>query len=117
MFVKYGTMIVDDMDASLEFYTETLDFSIDKEFELPTGRITLLKGDGDAGLELIEDKNFKTGLYSIGMDVEDIKKEIANLKEKGADIAMDVTPISVGFMARLTDPNGINIVLIQHAGD
>ena len=114
MFVKYATMIVNDMDESVKFYTETLDFTVDEVFNLPTGKITLLNGDGDAGLELIENTDFKTGIYSIGMDVEDIEKEISELKQKGAEIAMDITPISVGLMARIIDPNGINIVLIEH---
>lgn len=115
MFVKYATMIVDDMEESVKFYTETLDFTVDEEFILPKGKITLLNGEGDVSLELIENDDFETGLYSVGMDVENIEEEISKLKEKEADIAMDITPTSVGYMARVIDPNGINIVLVEHS--
>ena len=42
----------------------------------------MLNGDGFAGMELIESDAFETGLYSIGMDVEDINEEIQKLEEK-----------------------------------
>jgi lactoylglutathione lyase len=107
-------MIVDDMEESVKFYTETLDFTLDEVFDVPGGKITLLDGEGFAGIELIESKNFETGLYSIGMDVEDINKEIDDLEAKGANIALKPVETQVGYMARVIDPNGINIVLVQH---
>ena len=114
MKIRYATMIVDDMEESVKFYTETLDFKLDEVFDVPGGKITLLDGEGFAGIELIESDAFETGLYSIGMDVEDINKEIANLTEKGANIALKPVETQVGYMARVVDPNGINIVLVQH---
>ena len=114
MKIRYATMIVDDMEESVKFYTETLDFTLDGVFDVPGGKITLLDGEGFAGIELIESKNFETGLYSIGMDVEDINKEIDDLEAKGANIALKPVETQVGYMARVIDPNGINIVLVQH---
>ena len=107
-------MIVDDMQESVKFYTETLDFTVDEVFDVPGGKITLLDGDGFAGIELIESTNYETGLYSVGMDVEDINEEIRKLEEKGANIALRPVETQVGYMARVVDPNGINIVLVQH---
>ena len=107
-------MIVDDMEESVKFYTETLDFTVDEVFDVPGGKITLLDGEGFAGLELIESTNYETGLYSVGMDVEDINEEIRKLEEKGAYIALKPIETQVGYMARVVDPNGINIVLVQH---
>ncbi len=114
MKIRYATMIVDDMEESVKFYTETLDFTLDEVFDVPGGKITLLDGEGFAGIELIESKNFETGLYSIGMDVEDINKEIDDLEAKGANIALKPVETQVGYIARVIDPNGINIVLVQH---
>lgn len=114
MKIRYATMIVNDMEESVKFYTETLDFTIDEVFDVPGGKITLLDGNGFAGLELIENPNFETGLYSIGMDVEDINKEIEDLEAKGANIALKPVETQVGYMARVVDPNGINVVLVQH---
>ena len=105
MKIRYATMIVDDMEESVKFYTETLDFTLDEVFDVPGGKITLLDGDGFAGIELIESPNYETGLYSIGMDVEDINEEIRKLEEKGANIALKPMKTQVGYMARIVDPN------------
>ena len=114
MKIRYATIIVNDMEESVKFYTETLDFKIDEVFDVPGGKITLLDGDGFAGMELIEHPAYDVGMYSIGMDVEDINEEIRKLEEKGANIALKPVPTQVGYMARVIDPNGINIVLVQH---
>ena len=114
MKIRYATIIVNDMEESVKFYTETLDFTLDEAFDVPGGRITLLNGDGFAGIELIEHPGYEVGIYSIGMDVEDINEEIRKLEEKGADIALKPMKTQVGYMARVIDPNGINIVLVQH---
>jgi len=114
MKIRYATMIVDDMKESVDFYTKTLDFTFDEEFDVPGGKITLLNGDGFAGIELIQSDAFETGIYSIGMDVEDINEEIEKLEEKGSNIALRPVETQVGYMARVIDPNGINIVLVQH---
>lgn len=114
MKVRYATLIVNNMSESVDFYTNVLNFEVEEEFNLPSAKITLLKGEGDAGIELIENPIFETGMYSVGIDVEDIEKIMNNLKEKKVNIAMDITPISVGLMSRIIDPNGINIVFIEH---
>ncbi len=101
MKIRYATIIVNDMEESVKFYTETLDFTVDEIFDVPGGKITLLNGEGFAGVELIESSNFETGIYSIGMDVEDINKEIEDLEVKGANIAMKPTKTQVGYMARV----------------
>ena len=114
MKIKYVTLIVDDMDKSVNFYTNILGFKVDEVFNLPTGTITLLEKGNGTGFELIENPEFKTGFYSVGLDVEDVYKKIDDFKKQGVKIAMEPTKISVGIMARVIDPNGVNIVLIQH---
>ncbi|MDL2246170.1 VOC family protein [Methanobrevibacter sp. OttesenSCG-928-K11] len=114
MKIKYNTMIIKDMEESVKFYTEVLDFEIDSEYDLPQAKITLIKGEGDSMIELIQDKVNDIGLYSVGIDVEDIDNEVEKLKSKGVKFILEPTKISVGTMALLHDPNGINIVLVQH---
>ena len=48
------------------------------------------------------------------MDVEDINTTVKELKANGAKITMEPTPITVGTLAFLEDPNGVRIALIQH---
>ena len=114
MKIKYSTMIVKNMEESIKFYTEKLGFKIDSEYNLPQARITLLKGEGDTMVELIEDKINEVGLYSIGMYVEDMDKEVEKLKNNGIKFEMEPVKITVGSMAIFKDPNGVNIVLVQH---
>jgi lactoylglutathione lyase len=115
MKVKYATIIVEDMDESVKFYTEVMGFEVDSQYDLgPAGTITLLKGEGDAMIELIKNTENETGLFSVGMDVEDINTTVKELKSKGAKITMEPTPITVGTLAFLEDPNGARIALIQH---
>ena len=117
MKVKYATMAVADMDESIKFYTEVIGLEIESQHNPRPGvRITLLKGDGDAMIELIEDKENRreTGLFSVGMEVEDINATVKELKSKGAKITMEPIAITVGTLAFLEDPNGTQIALIQH---
>jgi len=115
MKVKYATIIVEDMDESIKFYTEVMGFKIESQhFPIPGATITLLKGDGDAMIELIENTENKPGLFSVGMDVEDMDTTMKELKAKGAKITMDPIPITVGTLAFIEDPNGARIALIEH---
>lgn len=115
MKVKYITMIVKDMDESIKFYTEVMGFEIDSRYDLgPAGAITLLKGEGDTMIEIIKNPQDEPGLFSIGMDVEDLDGTIKDLKAKGAKVTMEPIPITVGLLAFIEDPNGARIALIQH---
>jgi len=115
MKVKYATIVVEDMDESIRFYTEVMGFEIDSQHDpQPKATITLLKGEGDAMIELIENTEYGTGLFAVGMDVEDINTTVKELRSKGAKITMEPIPITVGTLAFLEDPNGVRIALIQH---
>ena len=115
MKVKYATIIVKDMDESIRFYTEVMGFEIASQHDLqPRATITILKGEGDAMVELIKNKDDAPGLYSVGMEVEDMDATIADLKSKGARITMGPVPITVGTLAFVEDPNGVRIALIHH---
>ena len=115
MKLKYGTIIVKDMDESVNFYTDVMGLEIDSQYHPRPGiTITLLKGKGDAMIELIKNSTDKPGLYSVGMDVDDLSATLKNLKSKGAKIIMEPAPISVGHLAFVEDPNGVRIALIQH---
>ncbi|MBC7101132.1 VOC family protein [Methanothermobacter tenebrarum] len=115
MRIKYATIIVNEMDESIKFYTEVMGFKIDSQYDLGSkGMITLLKGEGETMLELIKNPVDEPGLFSIGIEVEDVEATIKELKSKGAKITMEPTPITVGLLAFIEDPNGVRIALIQH---
>ncbi len=115
MKVKYATIIVENMEKSIKFYTEIMDFEVDSQYTpLPGVIITLLKGQGDAMIELIKNTESEIGLFSVGIEVKDLNTTVKELKSKGAKITMDPIPITVGTLAFLEDPNGAKIALIQH---
>ncbi len=113
--VKYATMIVKDMDESIRFYSEVIGFDVDSQFNPQPGvMITLMKGKGDAMVELIKDAVHEAGFYSVGMDVKDLTATIKALKSKGAKITMEPVPTLAGSLAFMEDPNGVRIALIEH---
>ena len=115
MNIKYATIIVRDMDESVQFYREILGFEIDSTYNLGPGvMITLMKSGGETMVELIKNNEDKNGFYSVGMDVEDIDAAVQDFRLKGVKILMEPMPISVGSLAFIEDPNGVRIALIQH---
>jgi lactoylglutathione lyase len=115
MKVKYATIIVEDIEESIKFYTEVMGLEIDSQHNpFPGLNITLLKGEGDAMIELIKNTENEIGLFSVGMEVQDIHSTVKELKSKGAKITREPVPISIGTLAFLEDPNGATIVLIEH---
>jgi lactoylglutathione lyase len=117
MKVKYTTILVADMDKSIKFYTEVMGLEKNNQFNPNPGlTITFMKGEGEGIIELIEDVENpqETGLTAVGIEVEDINKTVKELKSKGAKITQEPTPILVGTLAFLEDPNGVRIALIQH---
>jgi len=116
MKIKYATIIVDDMEESIKFYREVMGLEIYSQHDLqPRATITILKGEGDAMIELIKNKEDKVGFYSVGMDVEDINTTVEELRSKGTKIIMEPIPITVGFLAFIEDPNGVKIALTQNS--
>lgn len=114
MKVKYATMIVKDMERSVQFYTE-MGFAVDSRFSpAPHVAITLMKGDGDAMVELIKNDVDPVGFYSVGMEVDDVPGIVENLRARGVKILTEPTPIAVGMMAIIEDLNGVRIGLTQH---
>ncbi|MBN2152271.1 MAG: VOC family protein [Candidatus Lokiarchaeota archaeon] len=115
MRIKYTTIIVKDMGESVRFYTEVMGFAVESRHDLgPAGTITLLRGKGETLVELIENPVDGPGLYSVGMEVEDMDATVEQLRSKGARITMEPRPITVGTLAFIEDPNGARIALIQH---
>jgi len=112
--VQYSTLIVKSLEESVKFYRDTLGFKEGYHVDLPNGAaITIMDTDG-ASVELIEGKMFEGGFYSIGTDVDDLDKTLAELKEKGCNPITPIIPTTVGRQAFILDPNGVRICLIEH---
>lgn len=112
---QYTTMIVEDMESSMAFY-QNLGFETDSQYHPnPNTVITLLKQPGNHHmLELIQSQIHPVGLYSLGMDVENLEETLEKLKKQGVSITMEPVKTLVGRMAFAEDPNGVHLALIQH---
>lgn len=114
--VQYSTLIVDDLAESVRFYRDVLGFTEGYHVDLPNGgAITIMNSTGGASVELIESKQFPTGLYSVGADVEDLDQLLSDLKAKGCEPVSPVVPTTVGRQVFIQDPNGVRLCLIEHS--
>lgn len=92
-------IMVDDLDAALRFYTETLGLTagpIETRDEPPIRRCCLQLADAE--LELIEARDREqtmmrvlphrdSGIYHVGLRVEDVDAATARLREQGVPLA------------------------------
>ena len=114
--VQYMTMIVNDLEESVSFYRDVLEFKEGYHVDTPDGgAITIMNSNGGASVELICNKNFPTGLYSVGTDVDNLEETIKKLNEAGYQTTGPVIPTTVGKMTFVEDPDGVRICLIEHS--
>ena len=115
---KYITMIVNNTKESVDYYCNILGFQVDSVYHPPGNtEITLMRGPSETMIELIQSSQFPTGLYSIGMDVDNLEETIKEIEEKGGKILMPPASTLVGRMTFTEDPNGVRIALIEHNMD
>lgn len=113
--MQYTTMIVEDMEASLDFYRNVFGFEIDSEYRpQPETRIVIITDKSGKLLELIQNRKFETGLYSIGMDTDNLEETVRDLESKGYKTTGPIVPTLVGRMTFTKDPSGVKIALIEH---
>lgn len=120
---------VPNLEASIAWYRDMLGFSVKARLTLEAvgAKIAFLK-HGDFQIELFEvpgaaplpddrrypDVDLRThGTKHIAFAVEDLKRVVDTLKERGVDIAMDVMNMPDGKVAFIRDNSGILIEFIE----
>lgn len=96
MRIKLASIMVDDQDRALKFYTDVFGFV--KKHDIPVGEfrwITVVSPDGPGDLELALEPNanpigrtfqegiFKQGIPATAFEVENIEQEFQRLKALG----------------------------------
>lgn len=125
--MKYlHTMIrVNDLEASIRFYTELLGMNLISKTDYPDGKFTLAflsygKTKDDPCIELTY--NHGKDSYVLGdafghiaLGTEDIYTQCEKLKARGVKVVREPGPMKHGstVIAFIEDPNGYKIELIQ----
>jgi catechol 2,3-dioxygenase-like lactoylglutathione lyase family enzyme len=126
MRIKLTSVMVDDQDKGLRFYTEVLGFR--KKHDIPVGEfrwITLTSPESPDDLELALEPNanpagkaFQTSMFEQGIpvaafEVFDIREEFRRLSEKGVAFTREPNPAGPVMLAIFADTCGNLIQLYQ----
>jgi len=126
MKIVLSSVLVDDQDKALNFYTEILGFV--KKTEMPAGRyrwLTVVSPDAADGAQLVLEPNemaaakvYQRALYDAGIaatsfQVEDIELEYARLLALGVNFRMKPTRMGGPILATFDDTCGNWISLHQ----
>jgi len=126
MKIKLTSVLVDDQDKALKFYTEVLGFVKIKDF--PVGQfkwLTVVSPEGPDDIELLLEPNdnpaaktfqkaiFEQGIPLTAFAVEDIQKEYERMKRLGVVFRMEPTKTGEATVAVFDDTCGNLIQLYQ----
>lgn len=126
MRIKLTSIMVDDQDKALRFYTEVLGFV--KKADIPVGRfrwITVVSKEGPDDLELALEPNenpagrafqkalFEQGIPATAFCSDDIEEEYAMLKQQGVVFTMKPTKTAGPAIAVFNDTCGNLIQIYQ----
>jgi catechol 2,3-dioxygenase-like lactoylglutathione lyase family enzyme len=128
MRIKLTSIMVDDQDKGLRFYTEVLGFK--KKYDIPVGEyrwITVTSPEGPDDLELalepnanpagkmFQDAMFSQGIPLAAFEVTNIAGEFARLTAKGVVFTRPPAPAGPVTLAVFADTCGNLIQLYQPA--
>jgi predicted enzyme related to lactoylglutathione lyase len=126
MKIKVTSVMVDDQDKALRFYTEKLGFV--KKTEVPLGEykwLTVVSGEEPDGVELLLEpmgfapaRVFQKALKDAGIPwtlfhVDDVQREYERLVNLGVTFSMKPTQMGPTTLAVFDDTCGNNIQLVQ----
>jgi len=127
MKIEMVSVFIKDPAKAFKYYTEVLGF--EEVMFAPESYIAIVKSplDNDGTTILLEPtepggleiaRQYKQELYEMGIPVIsfsaiDIRKTVAELKEKGVKFKLDPEKTSYGFQAIFDDDNGNFIQLLQ----
>ena len=113
MNIRYTTIIVNDMEESVNFYKEVFGFEVEKELNMPDKQIKFLTGENGSGVGLIKEENTEIGLNAIAVSVDDVEKAIDEIKSKIPSVEVQIVEVPNGKLGFVQDPNGVTIAISQ----
>ncbi|MHB1420155.1 MAG: VOC family protein [Bacillota bacterium] len=126
MKIKLTSVLVEDQDKALKFYTDVLGFV--KKTDMPAGKfkwLTVVSPEGPNDIELLLEPNdnpaaktyqkaiFEQGIPLTAFFVEDIQKEYERMEKIGVVFSMMPTKMGPATVAIFDDTCGNFIQLFQ----
>ena len=126
MKIRLTSIMVDNQDKALKFYTEVLGFV--KKTEIPMGEhkwLTVVSKEEQDGVELVLEplgfapaKVYQAALFEAGIpltafNVDDIQKEYERLEKLDVVFSMKPTKMGPVTLAVFDDTCGNNIQIVQ----
>ena len=117
MRYAHTTIIVSDIEKSIQFYEEVAGLTIRNKFSAGSKTLAFLSDkDGDTQIELIQDENEKiysgSGI-SIGSEVENVEEYMEKLNLMGYQTTDIISPNPKTKFFYVNDPDGLKIQLIE----
>ena len=126
MKIKVTSVMVDNQDKALKFYTEILGFVKKREIPLGEARwLTVVSEEEQDGVELLlelmsfppsktyQQELFKAGIPFAAFSVADIDEEYQRLVDLGVSFSMEPTQMGPTKLAVFNDTCGNNIQIFQ----
>ena len=126
MRINLSSVLVDDQEKALKFYTEKLGFV--KKTDIPVGEfrwLTVTSPDGSDGIELVLEpmgfppaRDYQKALFQAGIPftaflTDDIQKEYKRLKERGVIFRSEPQAMGAILSVLFEDTCGNLINLVQ----
>lgn len=126
MRVKLTSVMVDDQDKALAFYTDKLGFQ--KKTDIPMGEhrwLTVVSPEEPDGTEVVLEpmgfepaRDYQQALYEAGIpmtafQVDDVDREHGRLKDLGVSFSMEPTDMGPTRIAVLDDTCGNRVQIFQ----
>lgn len=126
MRIKLVSVLVDDQEKALQFYTNVLGFI--KKTEIPLGEhrwLTVVSKEEQDGTEIVLEpmgfppaQTYQKALFDAGIpltafQVDDIEAEYRRLSSQGVSFSMKPTPMGTTTLAVFADTCGNHIQIYQ----
>ena len=113
MIINYTTIVVEDMEESVNFYKEIFGFEVERLLDMPNKQITFMIGENGSGVELIKEDETEIGLNAIAVSVDDVEKAVEDVKSKFPLVEVQLVDVPNGKLGFVSDPNGVTIAFSQ----
>lgn len=112
------TLIVKDLEESIEFYTEIVGLHLNRKIQAGPGVEIAFLGVGETEVELMTSPNKREPDLgkdiSIGFEIDSVDKKMSELSGKGIAINGPFSPNPHIKFFYIQDPNGLKIQFVEN---